>query len=74
MPSLRAQVVVRAAAIVGGVDMLATELGLPMETVGRYVRGESVIPPEVFLKATEIITAAGVAEIAKTKAQTVEQK
>ena len=45
--------------------MLATELGVSMEAVARYVRGESVIPPEVFLKATEIVTAAGLAEVTR---------
>jgi hypothetical protein len=65
--AIRAQVLARAANIVGGVDILAERLAVTPEMLGRYLRGESVIPPEVFLKATEIITAKAIADAGVSK-------
>ena len=51
--------------ILGGVDLLAQELDLPPEQVGRYIRGESLVPPEIFMRATEIVTDGGIEEVSK---------
>jgi hypothetical protein len=66
MPNLHAQALARAAAIVGGTDILAVECGVPPEMLARYLRGESPVPADLFLKATEIITAASVLDAAKS--------
>jgi hypothetical protein len=55
MPNLRARTLARAAVILGGVERLAEELAISLAIVGRYIRGEAVVPPEVFLRAIEII-------------------
>ena len=65
MPNLHAQALARAAHIVGGSDILSTELGVQPELLDRYLRGEAVVPSELFLRATEIITAASVRDAAK---------
>ena len=65
MPNLYAQALARAAHIVGGVDILSAELGVQPEALDRYLRGEAVVPSELFLRATEIITASSVLDAAK---------
>jgi hypothetical protein len=65
MLSLQARTLARAAAIVGGLDILAGELAISSEMLGRYVRGESPTPPDVFMRAADIVTEAGVADAAK---------
>jgi hypothetical protein len=65
MPTLAAQTLARAAAIVGGVDALAVELAVPVEIAGRYLRGELPIPTSVFLRGSEIVTDATVVDAAK---------
>ena len=73
MPNLHAQALVRAAHIVGGVDILGAELGVQPEMLDRYLRGEAVVPSELFLRATEIITAASVRDAAKANPQSAPQ-
>ena len=65
MLSLQARTLARAAAIVGGLDILAGELAISSEMLGRYVRGESLTPPDVFMRAADIVTEAGVTDAAK---------
>lgn len=65
MPNLHARALARAVQIVGGLDILAVELGLEPEMLDRYLRGEAVVPSGLFLRATEIITAASVRDAAK---------
>jgi hypothetical protein len=67
MPNLRARTIARAAVIVGGVDLLARKLAIPPEQLGRYLRGESLVPPEIFMRATEIVTDGGIAEVSKPR-------
>ena len=65
MPNLRARTLARAAVILGGVEQLAAELAISPKMLGRYIRGESVVPPEVFLRAIDIITDGAVVDAAK---------
>ena len=65
MLSLQARTLARAAVIVGGLDILAGELAISSEMLGRYVRGELLTPPDVFMRAADIVTEAGVADAAK---------
>jgi hypothetical protein len=65
MPNLHAQTLARAAVVVGGADVLAQQFDVTQEMLGRYIRGESVIPSELFLRATEIVTQASVRDAAK---------
>jgi hypothetical protein len=60
---------VRAALIAGGVDGLAGQLALPPELLARYLRGELPVPPDVFLRATEILTDASVVDARKVIVQ-----
>jgi hypothetical protein len=69
MPNLHAQALARAAQIVGSVDILGVELGVPPQMLERYLRGEAAVPSELFLRATEIITAASVLDAAKANQQ-----
>jgi hypothetical protein len=69
MPNLRASTLGRAAAILGGVDVLAIQLALSPETVARYLRGDLPVPPNVFLRASEIVTDATVVDAAKVVVQ-----
>lgn len=66
MPSLQARTLARAAVIVGGLNILAGELEISPEMLGRYVRGESLTPPDVFMRAADIVTEAGVTDAAKS--------
>ena len=61
MPNVRAPTLARAALMVGGLHVLAEQLGISRETLGRYVRGESPIPAHVFVLASEIVKNGSVA-------------
>jgi DNA-binding transcriptional regulator YdaS (Cro superfamily) len=65
MPNLRAQTLARAAMIVGGVDALAERLGVAPGTLSMLIRGETSVPPEMFVVAIDIITEAGLADAMK---------
>jgi DNA-binding transcriptional regulator YdaS (Cro superfamily) len=65
MSNLRAQTLARAAVILGGLDKLADELGVTTATVALLIRGDAPVPPEMFLRATEIITDAAVTDAAQ---------
>jgi hypothetical protein len=73
MPNLYAQALARAAQIVGGIDILSAELGVQPEMLDRYLRGEAVVPSELFLRATEIVTAASVLDAAKANQKSAPQ-
>jgi predicted transcriptional regulator len=66
MPNLRARTLARAAVLAGGVDVLAHRLGISLQTLRRYIHGDSAVPAEVFLRATVIIKHGVVAEPAKS--------
>ena len=70
MPNLHAQALKRAVAIVGGVDVLASQWGVQPDLLEQYIRGESSVPANLFLKATEVITAASVLDAAKPTSET----
>lgn len=74
MPNLHARSLARAAQIVGGVDRLARELGLQARLLEQYIRGDLPVPADLFLKATDIITAAAVLDAAKSKSQSIPAK
>ena len=67
MPNLRAQTLARAAQIVGSADVLAVQLGVPVELLNRYLRGDLPVPANIFLHASEFITQASVVDAAKTQ-------
>jgi hypothetical protein len=69
MPNLHAQALARAAVIVGGTDILAIECGVAPEMLLRYLGGQLPVPADLFLKATEIITATGVLDAAKSSSE-----
>jgi len=69
MPNLHAQALKRAVQIVGGVDILAVELGVEPDMLDRYLRGQLPVPADLFIKATEIITATGVLDAAKSSSE-----
>jgi uncharacterized protein YggE len=64
MSTLHSEALARAAGIVGP-DRLAEELGVTPATLAVLMRGEVTVPPEMFLRATEIITEAAVVDAAK---------
>ena len=70
MLNLRARTLGRAAVILGSVERLAEELAISPATLRRYIRGESFVPPEIFLRATEIITDGAVVDPAKPQKPT----
>jgi hypothetical protein len=64
MVSLHVQTLVRAAQIAGGVDNLAVKFKVPPKTLSAFLRGKLPVPPSIFLKATDILAEAGVADVA----------
>ena len=45
----------RACQIAGSVDKLAARLHVPVATLYRWLQGEAVPPPPIFLKAVDIV-------------------
>ena len=68
MSNLRARTLAKAAVILGGIDKLAADLGITPATLGMLIRGEVSVPPELFLRATEIITDEGLTDASKPTA------
>jgi hypothetical protein len=66
VPNLRARTLARAAELTGDPDALAEHLQITPALLRRYLSGESLIPEEAFLRASEIITAAGVKDAEKS--------
>ena len=60
--TLEASTLARAAAILGGTRPLAKHLGTTSEALERLIRGEAPVPSDLFLRASEVVTEAGVAE------------
>jgi DNA-binding transcriptional regulator YdaS (Cro superfamily) len=54
---IHAKTLARATRIVGGVDVLALQLGVEPATLGVWLRGEKQPPVEVFLRAVDIVVA-----------------
>lgn len=63
MPTVRAQTLRRAAAIVGGPDALALQFDVKPEELTAWMAGTAAMPEAVFLRAVDIVTAHQVAEI-----------
>ena len=53
--TVHTRVLHRACQIVGGVDQLAAHLGVSRTMLYRWLDGEDVPPPRVFLKAVDLI-------------------
>ena len=68
MSNLRARALAKAVVIAGGSDLLAAELGITAATLAMLIRGELPVPPEMFLRATEIITDAAIKPASKPAA------
>lgn len=49
------KVLAHAAAQIGGIEALARRLGLSARVVGRYLRGEELIPDRLLLLAVDVI-------------------
>jgi hypothetical protein len=64
--NLRAQTLDWAALIIG-LDALAEDLGVTPAMLAVLVRGAARVPPEMFLRAMEIITDAAVSDAAKRR-------
>jgi len=64
-PSLRAKTLARATLVVGGVEALAERLGVTSKVLSFYIRGDAPVPPELFFRASEIITESGMTDITK---------
>jgi hypothetical protein len=56
MPDAYARVLRRAAEILGGVEQLATHLGVPSEDVVAWMQRMRDVPVNVFLRAVDIVT------------------
>ena len=67
--SLRAKTLARAALIVGGVEVLAEKLGVTSKVLSLFIRGDAPVPPELFFRASEIVTEAGIADITKQRSR-----
>jgi hypothetical protein len=65
--SLHAETVARAATIIGA-EEFAAEFGVSIETLGLWIRGLSPVPQDVFLRACEVVTQAGVLDAARAPA------
>jgi hypothetical protein len=72
MSNLRAEALARACQITG-VDNLAKQLAVTPATLAVLIRGDVPIPPEMFLRASEIITEAAVADASKRLADQGDQ-
>jgi DNA-binding transcriptional regulator YdaS (Cro superfamily) len=63
MPTVQAQTLRRAAEIAGGLGRLSAHLGVPERAVEQWARGAQPIPPDIFLRAVDIVTAKQINEI-----------
>lgn len=63
MTTVHAQTLRRAAEIAGGLSQLSTQLGVPERAVEEWLQGTQPIPPEIFLRAVDIVTANEINEI-----------
>ena len=49
----------------GGVEALAERLGVTSKVLSLLIRGDASVPPDLFFRASEILTEAGIADITK---------
>jgi hypothetical protein len=66
MLSLHAQTLARAVPIVEGEENLAFILGVSPQLLELYLRGEAVVPGDLFFRATEILTTEGIVDAGKS--------
>ena len=53
----------RAAEIAGGLSQLGTQLGVPERALEWWVQGTQPVPPDIFLRAVDIVTANDIDEL-----------
>lgn len=63
MSDLYTQTLRRAAEIAGGTNELGTQLGVSSVDIEYWLLGKQAIPPDVFLRAVDIVSAKDVEEI-----------
>ncbi len=57
---LYTQTLRRASEIVGGINELGMKLGVSAFDIERWLLGQAAIPPDVFLRAVDIVSAQGI--------------
>jgi hypothetical protein len=63
MPTVHARTVRRAAEIVGGVEVLAEQLGVRDENLKKLREGTLLVPQDIFLRCVDIVNAHQLNEI-----------
>lgn len=63
MPTVYARTLRRAAEITGGVEQLASRLGVRSEDLVHWLQGTKQVPQEIFLRAVDIVVAHDVSTI-----------
>ena len=69
MATVHARALRRAAEIAGGLSQLSTKLGVPERALEVWLTGTQPIPPEIFLRAVDIVTANHIDEISNSNAK-----
>ena len=72
--TLHLRTLLRAAEIAGGVNQLGSRLNIPPTLLDGFIKGHFELPQHIFLKCTEIVTEAGVADAAKSKSESIHAK
>ena len=62
---MRAQAVFKAASLCGGIEALALRLGTDPQTLRKWIDGAVPVPAHIFVRASELITDAALADAAK---------
>jgi hypothetical protein len=65
MPTVHARTVLRAARIVGGVELLAAQLDVRDENLKKWLEGTLPVPQEIFLRCVDIVNAHQLDEISR---------
>ena len=63
MSDVYSQTLLRAAEIAGGIEQLGTRLGVSPFVLEHWLLGMQPVPPDVFLRAVDIVSAKDVDEI-----------
>ena len=71
MSTVHAQTLRRAAQIAGGLSQLSTQLGVPERALEAWLQGTQPIPPEIFLRAVDIVTANDINEISNSSVKII---
>jgi DNA-binding transcriptional regulator YdaS (Cro superfamily) len=66
MSTVHTQTLRRAAEIAGGLSQLSTQLGVPERALEEWLQGTQPVPPEIFLRAVDIVTANHINELSNS--------